>query len=72
MISLLVIGCMVYACGSLVILYHWHGYLPGLTMVSAFPCHFLDSYGVEGSPFGFSNWFLSSLWLWVGTNSLEP
>jgi len=30
--SSLVLVCMEHACGFLVIIYHWHGGLPGLTM----------------------------------------
>jgi len=44
---------MVHACGSLVIPYHFHGYLHGLTMVSFVPFNFLESNDVVGSPFGF-------------------
>lgn len=32
MISLLVLACMEYSCGFLVMIYHWHGGIPGLTM----------------------------------------
>ena len=50
---MLIFGCIVYPCGSLVMCCPWHGDFPGLTMVSALPCHFLDNHGVVGSPFGF-------------------
>lgn len=53
MISLFVFGCMVYACGSLAMCCHWHGDFPGLTVISAFPFHFLDSHGVVGLPLVF-------------------
>ena len=32
MFSSLVLACMPYACGLLVMIYHWHGGLPRLTM----------------------------------------
>ena len=32
MIYSLVLACMEHACGFLVVIYHWHGGLPGLTM----------------------------------------
>jgi len=39
---------MVDACGFMVMCCHWHGGLPGLILVLAFPCHFLDNHGVVG------------------------
>lgn len=32
MFSSLVLACMAHACGLLVMIYHWHGGLPKLTM----------------------------------------
>ena len=32
MFSLLVLACMAYACGFLVMICHWHGGFPGLTV----------------------------------------
>lgn len=38
MISSLVFACMAYACGVFVMICHWHGRLPGLTVdFLAFP-----------------------------------
>jgi len=63
---------MVYACDFLVMCYHWHGDLFGLTMVLALPCNFLDRHGVVGFPLDcFMVGAHNSLWLWVGTNALE-
>ena len=50
MISLLVLACMVHACGFLVICCHWHGDFPGLTVVLTLPFHFLDNHGIGGFP----------------------
>jgi len=33
MISLLFLACMAHACGFLVMIFHWLGVIPGLTMV---------------------------------------
>lgn len=41
-------GCMVDACGFLVMCRHLHGDILGLTVVLALPCHFIDSHGVVG------------------------
>jgi len=49
-ISLLIFGCMVYACNSMVMCCNRYGDLPGLTMILALPFHFLDSHGVVGYP----------------------
>ena len=32
MVSLLFLACMAYACSFLVMIFHWHGGLPELTM----------------------------------------
>jgi len=32
MSSLLVLACSAYACGFLVMIFHWHGGMPGLTV----------------------------------------
>lgn len=51
--NMLVLGCVVYACDSLVMCYSWHGYFPGLAVVLTLPFHFLDIHGVVGIPLGF-------------------
>ena len=53
MISLLIFGCMIYACDSLVMCYHWHGELFGLTVLLSFSFQFLDNHGVVGFPLVF-------------------
>jgi len=65
MISLIVLVGMVYACGYLVMIFHWHGGLPGLTVV--FPSIATSWIGMVLWVFSldFSNWYLGSLWMWV-------
>jgi len=53
MISLLIFGCMIYACDSLVMCCHWHGKLLGLIVVLALSCQFLYNHGVVGFPLVF-------------------
>lgn len=76
MISLLIFGCMVYACSSLVMCFHWHGDFHGLEVVSSLPFYFIDIDDVVGSPlfficsqvlygFGFERtlWSLETTWV---------
>jgi len=51
-VSLLIFGCMVHACGSMVMLMSFSWDLHGLIVVSSLPCHFLDNHDVVGSLFG--------------------
>jgi len=50
-ISLLIFGCMIHACGYLVILFSLARDFPRLAVVLALPFNFLESHDVVGSLF---------------------
>ena len=72
MVSLLVYGCMESACDYLVMRGHWHGGFPGFKIL--YPFLAISWIVIVLWFFQLDNFLIgahNSLWLWVGTNTLE-